>query len=197
MISNLESARSLVKADLEHARGVLDLWNRQVTELEKTLDQMESVGQSQVALRDQHTGVKAIGASLLTAEKAAQKGGKRGPKPKAAASVEPEVASTSKEERAPKKTAKAGKAKAAAAEKPARANAEKPAKAVRAKKSVAAKKRGGAPQPKFKDPNSDKTWAGQGRRPLWMTGDLQQYAIQPDSSAPAASTQADGAAAQA
>ena len=30
---------------------------------------------------------------------------------------------------------------------------------------------------KFKDPVSGKTWSGRGRTPLWINGNVQQYAI--------------------
>ena len=31
--------------------------------------------------------------------------------------------------------------------------------------------------PKYRDPNSSKTWTGRGRRPLWVKGDLSDYLI--------------------
>lgn len=30
---------------------------------------------------------------------------------------------------------------------------------------------------KYKDPNSDATWTGRGKKPRWVTGDLSNYAI--------------------
>ncbi|RYE75076.1 MAG: hypothetical protein EOO80_15885 [Oxalobacteraceae bacterium] len=39
--------------------------------------------------------------------------------------------------------------------------------------------------PKYKDPNSDKTWSGLGRRPGWFVGAPEQYAIQPSGRSPA------------
>jgi DNA-binding protein H-NS len=34
---------------------------------------------------------------------------------------------------------------------------------------------------KYKDPNSDKTWSGRGRRPAWFVGTPEQYLINPAS----------------
>jgi DNA-binding protein H-NS len=185
MISNLESARALVAADLEHARSVLDLWSRQVSELEKTLEQMDAVGESRIALRDEHTGVKAVGAPLLTAEKPVKPSGKTGRKPKAA-SAAPAAEASTKKERTAKKKGKDG------AEKPARSNGAKSSRAGKAQKAGADGKGAAPAEAKYKDPNSDKTWRGFGRRPSWLIGDPQQYAIQPDNGAPAAA-QADTA----
>jgi hypothetical protein len=39
-MSNLNTARSLIQADLDHARQVLDLWTNQISELERALEQM-------------------------------------------------------------------------------------------------------------------------------------------------------------
>jgi chromosomal replication initiation ATPase DnaA len=40
MISNINSARALIQADLDHARNVLQLWQDQVKELEGALEQL-------------------------------------------------------------------------------------------------------------------------------------------------------------
>ena len=51
MATNLNTAKSLIQADLDHARNVLNLWIQQVAELEKALEQIEAVGNSRNALR--------------------------------------------------------------------------------------------------------------------------------------------------
>ena len=56
MINNLNAAKALMQSDLEHARHVLDLWTRQVEELEMTLSQIVAVGNSRTALRLQFQG---------------------------------------------------------------------------------------------------------------------------------------------
>lgn len=186
MISNLDSARSLIAADLEHARSVRDLWDRQVSDLEKALEQMDAVGQSRIALRNEHTGVKTLGAPPITTEKSAKQTGKRGQKA-GAAKAGAASSATQKNARAPKKSMKA------AAEKPPRANGTNSAVVGKAKNASAAKKAAAPARPKYKDPSSDRTWTGHGRRPLWMTGDPKQYAIAPADSA-AATTQPSAAA---
>src|SRR5438067_1031814 len=50
MISNLQSARALIQADLDHARKVLELWTQQVNDLERALEQINTVGESRHAL---------------------------------------------------------------------------------------------------------------------------------------------------
>src|SRR6476620_7973737 len=80
-MSNLNTARSLVRADLDHARQVLDLWTHQVTELERALEQIDAVGASRDALRVEYRGSNS---QALTLEKPAapKEGKKRGRKPK-------------------------------------------------------------------------------------------------------------------
>ena len=80
-MSNLNTARSLVQADLDHARQVLDLWTHQVSELERALQQLDAVGTSRDALRVEYRGANTQG---LTLEKPAapKEGKKRGRKPK-------------------------------------------------------------------------------------------------------------------
>jgi hypothetical protein len=46
MVTNLNAARTLIQADLDHARNVLELWNHQVGDLEKALEQIDAVGNS-------------------------------------------------------------------------------------------------------------------------------------------------------
>jgi DNA-binding protein H-NS len=45
------------------------------------------------------------------------------------------------------------------------------------KAANASKLKGTTAEAKFNAPNSDKVWSGRGRRPLWMTSDAAQYAI--------------------
>jgi DNA-binding protein H-NS len=47
------------------------------------------------------------------------------------------------------------------------------------RKAAGAKKERVKPPAKYKDPNSDKTWSGLGRRPAWFSGAADQYAIRP------------------
>lgn len=49
MVNNLNAARTLIQADLDHARNVLELWNHQVGDLEKALEQIDAVGNSRNA----------------------------------------------------------------------------------------------------------------------------------------------------
>jgi hypothetical protein len=58
MISNLESARALIQADLDHALNVLQLWHDQVGELEEALAQLDAVDTSRGMLRVEHGGQK-------------------------------------------------------------------------------------------------------------------------------------------
>lgn len=168
-MSNLNTARSLVQADLDHARQVLDLWTHQVTELERTLEQIDAVGTSRDALRVEYRGSTT---QALTLEKpAAPNGGKkRGRKPK---NVEGTAAP---------KSGKAGlniaakRSRKLAERSTARAGHVTDAKAAKPTKAKAGKSKA-TPEAKFKDPNSEKTWSGRGRRPFWIIGDAQQYAI--------------------
>src|SRR6476619_4284145 len=80
-MSNLNTARSLIQADLDHARQVLDLWTHQVSELERALEQIDAVGTSRDALRVEYRGSNSQ--ALALEKPAAQSGGKkRGRKPK-------------------------------------------------------------------------------------------------------------------
>ena len=168
-MSNLTTARSLVQADLDHARQVLDLWTHQVSELERALEQLDAVGTSRDALRVEYRGANT---QALTLEKpvAPKEGKKRGRKPKNAegkAAAKPgkaglDIATKRGRKLADRSTARAGQVTDAKPAKPAKAKAGK-AKAT--------------PEAKYKDPNSEKTWSGRGRRPFWMKGDAQQYAI--------------------
>lgn len=60
MVSNLESARALIQADLDHARSVVALWTDQVSELEKALEQIGVVDNSRTALRGAYQGQQGV-----------------------------------------------------------------------------------------------------------------------------------------
>jgi DNA-binding protein H-NS len=158
-----------VQADLDHARQVLDLWTHQVTELERTLEQIDAVGTSRDALRVEYRGANT---HALNLEKPAapKEGKKRGRKPKNAEGTAATKSGKAGLDIAAKRTRKLAERSTARAGQVADAKAAKPTKA-KAGKSRA------TPEAKFKDPNSEKTWSGRGRRPFWMTGDAQQYAI--------------------
>jgi len=182
-MSNLNTARSLIQADLDHARQVLDLWAHQVSELERALEQIDAVGTSRDALRVEYRGSNSQ--ALALEKPAAQtEGKKRGRKKKnadvtaAAKSAKAGVDIRAKRSRklAERSTARAGQVTDAKAEKPTKAKAGKSKP---------------TPEAKFKDPNSDKTWSGRGRRPFWMTGDAKQYAIGSQKQNPASQAQVD------
>src|SRR5436189_5644183 len=81
MATNLNTAKTLVQADLDHARNVLNLWTHQVEELEKALEQIAAVGNSRDALRVEYQGGAARGPSP-DCSVAADAKPKRGRKPK-------------------------------------------------------------------------------------------------------------------
>lgn len=172
MATNLNTAKSLIQADLDHARNVLNLWIQQVAELEKALEQIEAVGNSRNALRVEYqagtTRTPSLDSSVTDVAKP-----KRGRKPKNSEGS----ASTRSRASATTLTAKRGRKLAdrvtVAPEQVSEAPAGKTRKAAGAQK-VRAK-----PPAKYKDPNSDKTWSGLGRRPAWFSGAADQYAIRP------------------
>jgi DNA-binding protein H-NS len=184
-MSNLNTARSLIQADLDHARQVLNLWTHQVSELERALEQIAAVGTSRDALRVEYRGSNSQGLALE--KPAAQtEGKKRGRKPKSAdvtaatksAKAGVDIGAKRSRKLAERSTARAGQVTDAKAAKPTKT------KAVKSKLT---------PEAKFKDPNSEKTWSGRGRRPFWMTGDAKQYAIGSEKQNPASEAQADKA----
>ena len=168
-MSNLNTARSLVQADLDHARQVLDLWAHQVSELERALEQIDAVGTSRDALRVEY---RSSSTQALTLEKPAapKEGKKRGRKPKNADGAVASKASKADLDIASKRSRKLAERSTARAEQITDAKAAKPKKAKGGKSKA-------TPEAKFKDPNSEKTWSGRGRRPFWMVGDSQQYEI--------------------
>ena len=172
MVTNLNTAKSLIQADLDHARNVLKLWNLQVAELEKALEQIEAVGSSRNALRVEYQAGAARGPSPDSSSAGDAKP-KRGRKPK-----NPEgSASTTQRASATTLTAKRGRKRADRVTVAPEQASEAPARKTR--KAAGAKKERAKPPAKYKDPNSDKTWSGLGRRPAWFSGAADQYAIRP------------------
>lgn len=186
-MSNLKEARSLIQADLEHARQVADLWTRQVTELEKALEQIDAVGTSRSTLQVEYQGTKGTG-SVLEAPSQMKDVPRRGRKPKNVLNGARKNTASTRTDIASKRSSKLAERSTVQA---ARDGDEKPARAAK----KAAKKTGArAATAKYKDPNSDKTWTGHGRPPAWMQGDRQQYEISAQRRGGAADN-ADGASA--
>lgn len=184
-MSNLNTARSLVQADLDHARQVRDLWTNQVNELERALEQIDAVDTSRNALQVEYRGLNTQ-ALALEQPAAPKEGKKRGRKPKNAdgnptiksGKTGLDIASKRSRKLAERSTARAGQVTDAKAAKPTKAKAGK-SKAT--------------PEARFKDPNSGKTWSGRGRRPFWMKGEAQQYAIGSGNQSPATGARAEEA----
>lgn len=182
-MSNLNTARSLIQADLDHARQVLDLWTHQVSELERALEQIDAVGTSRDALRVEYRGSNTQ--ALALEKPAAQtEGKKRGRKPKTADVTAAPKSSKAVVDIRKKRSRKLAERSTARAGQVTDAKAAKPTKAKAGKSKP-------TPEAKFKDPNSDKTWSGRGRRPFWMTGDAKQYAIGSEKQNPASAARAD------
>jgi DNA-binding protein H-NS len=164
MISNLQSARALIQADLNHARKVLDLWSQQVSDLEKALQQIDAVGDSRKILSNEYKGARGGAPRLMNAATpgtAARDG--RKPKIQAAAT------GTAKKRRA-KLQSGSPDTVASAAEGGNDERSRKPS-------TGAVNRKPGKVEAKYKDPHSDKTWSGRGRRPAWFTGAPEQYLI--------------------
>jgi DNA-binding protein H-NS len=174
MVTNLNTAKSLIQADLDHARDVLKLWTQQIAELEKALEQIQAVGSSRDALRVEYQG-GAARAPSLDSSVASEVKPKRGRKPKnpaGSASTKPRgSATTLKAKRGRKLADRVTVAPDQVSEAPAR----------KTRKGAGAKKERAKPPAKYKDPNSDKTWSGLGRRPAWFSGEAEQYAIRSQS----------------
>jgi hypothetical protein len=185
-VSNLNTARSLIQADLDHARQVLDLWAHQVSELERALEQIDAVGTSRDALRVEYRGSNS---QVLALKKpgAQPEGKKRGRKPKTA-----DVNATPKSAKGGMDIA-AKRSRKLAERSTARAGQVVDAKVAKLAKTKAGKSKP-TPEAKYKDPNSEKTWSGRGRRPFWMTGDAEQYAIGLEKQNPTSKAQTEKAA---
>jgi len=168
MISNLASAKALLQADLEHARNVLDLWAHQVTELEKALAQIEAVSTSRDALRVKYQALTHA-SQASQASKAGQDGAgqlpairKRGRAP-GLKGVDTDAAG--KPERAGRR------------QKRERSDGASESGTAAAKSNGQGRKNTARAVARYKDPQSDKTWSGRGRPPMWLVGDRKQYAL--------------------
>jgi hypothetical protein len=150
----------------------LGLWTHQVAELEKALEQIDAVSNSRNALRVQYQG-SAAQSPALGAPAAADSKPRRGRKPKHANGAGPAKPAASA-------NGIAGKRGRKLAERSTLSQAQvSEAKGGRSGKAGAAKQGKSGRAAKYKDPNSDKTWSGLGRRPAWFVGQPEQYAINP------------------
>ena len=172
MISNLKSAKALIQADLDHARNVLRLWQDQVGELEKALAQLDAVDNSRGVLRVEYAGQKGS-APMLSAEKTAMQGGRKGRKTGVRSEQSALGSGAAKEGAAAKRPRKQRAAKAG----PDAGSGAVADTAVTKRRARGAKKPGMPSAVKYKDPASDKTWSGRGRRPAWLSGDPDQYLV--------------------
>jgi DNA-binding protein H-NS len=170
MISNLQSARELIQADLDHAQQVLQLWQAQVTELEKALGQLDAVDASRDVLRVEYQSQKGDASMLgmATATPSARSSGNRpGPRAKRrdARSVNAQKAVPT---RGPGKQRKSTANLEATPD--SASDAPMPKRRGPGKKQKAA-------SVKYRDPASGKTWSGRGRKPSWLRGDADQYLV--------------------
>jgi hypothetical protein len=172
MISNLKSAKALIQADLDHARNVLQLWQEQVEELEKALAQLDAVDTSRGVLRVEYAGQKGS-APMLSAEKTTTPGGRKGRKTGARSEQNARGNGAAKDGVAAKRPRKP---RAANASPNARSGTVADA-AVTKRRAPGAKKSAAPSAVKYKDPASNKTWSGRGRRPAWLSGDPDQYLV--------------------
>jgi DNA-binding protein H-NS len=163
MISNLQSARALIQADLDHARKVLDLWTQQVMDLQHALEQIDAVGESRKALKENYAGGRSAAPRLASANVSdAMRGGRK-------AKAEAATAGEAKQRARSQDRAAEGSPGALKGGKTGR-----PRKAKKISVQEGTRKL----EAKYKDPNSEKTWSGRGRRPAWLVGDADQYRIQ-------------------
>jgi DNA-binding protein H-NS len=170
MISNLNSARAFIQADLDHARNVLQLWRDQVKELEGALGQLDAVDASRDVLRVEYQGQKG-GDSMLHTDSAGAK------------NISPSKRSGSREKQIDARSSAATKMASAKAPRKQRIAKEKPEASTNIGSGTSGPKRRGpgkkqkASAVKYRDPASDKTWSGRGRRPNWLNGDTDQYLV--------------------
>lgn len=164
MISNLQSARALIQADLDHARKVLELWTQQVMDLEHALEQIDAVGESRKALKENYAGGRSVAPRLASAN--ASNAAREGRSAKAVANAV--GAAKQQRKRSQDRLANASP------------NTPQGGKAGRNGKAnkTAIRENTRKPEAKYRDPDSGKTWSGRGRRPAWLAGDPDQYRIQ-------------------
>ena len=170
MISNLNSARALIQADLDHARNVLQLWQDQVTVLEEALGQLDAVDASRNVLRVEYQGQKGSDSMLNTDSTAAR-------------DIFPSERSGAREKQVGARSATAQKTVSAKAPRKQRISKEKPEASANIGSDTSGPKRRGPGKKRkasavtYRDPASDKTWSGRGRRPNWLSGDADQYLV--------------------
>jgi len=170
MISNLNSARALIQADLDHARNVLQLWQDQVTVLEEALGRLDAVDASRNVLRVEYQGQKGSDSMLNTDSTAAR-------------DISPGKRSDAREKQGGTQSASAQKTGSAKVPKKQRISKENPATSTNSGSDTPGPKRTGpgkkqkATAAKYRDPASDKTWSGRGRKPNWLSGDADQYLV--------------------
>jgi DNA-binding protein H-NS len=170
MISNLNSARALIQADLDHARNVVRLWQDQVKELEGALGQLDAVDASRDVLRIEYQGQKG-GDSMLNTDSTATK------------NISPGKKSGSREKQVDARSSSAQKMVSAKAPRKQRISKEKSKVSTNIGSDTSGPKRRGpgkkqkASAVKYRDPASDKTWSGRGRKPNWLSGDADQYLV--------------------
>lgn len=181
MASNLTSARGFIQADLDYARHVITLWSDQVSELEKALEQIDSVGSSRAALRGEYQEHWGRGPTLTAGNEAKVKA-KRGRKPKLIGAARDVEVVKPRKRRGVQSSARSIGANAAGLDGSATGQ---PGTAVKKRTQTKSALSGVA---KYRDPNSGKTWTGHGRRPHWMIGALDTFLIKAEAGPQAPNT---------
>jgi DNA-binding protein H-NS len=170
MISNLNSARALIQADLDHSRNVLQLWQDQVAVLEEALGQLDAVDASRNVLRVEYQGQKGSNSMLNTDSTTAR-------------DISPGKRSVAREKQGGTQSASAQKTVSAKAPRKQRISKEKPEASANVGIDMSGPKRRGPGKKRkasavtYRDPASDKTWSGRGRRPNWLSGDADHYLV--------------------
>ncbi|MFL6719644.1 MAG: H-NS family nucleoid-associated regulatory protein [Burkholderiaceae bacterium] len=141
-------------------------------ELEKALAQLDAVDTSRGALRVEYAGQKGS-APMISADKTAAQGGRKGGKPGARLQADTRGDGKVKDGVAAKRPRKP---RAAKANSDAGSGAVADT-AVTKRRARGAKKVAAPSAVKYKDPASDKTWSGRGRRPAWLSGDPDHYLV--------------------
>lgn len=170
MISNLNSARALIQADLDHAHHVLQLWQDQVAELERALGQLNAVDASRDVLRVEYQGQKG-GASMLGMDADAAKDGVSGKRP-GPRGKRGGARATTAQNVVPAKRPKKQRMSTADLEATPSGIGDTPTPRRRGPG-----KKQKTPAVKYRDPASGKTWSGRGRKPAWLSGDADQYLV--------------------
>jgi DNA-binding protein H-NS len=148
----------------------LQLWQDHVTELEGALGQLDAVDASRNVLRLEYQGKKGADSMLNTDSTAVRDiaSGKR---------------SGSGEKQVVARSATARKTVSAKVPRKQRILKENPLASTNIGSDMPSPKRRGpgkkqkASTVKYRDPGSDETWSGRGRKPSWMRGDADQYLV--------------------